>query len=298
MMRGFSVIAAGVLMFATPSLAAERDWSAVGKALGKDGMMQPGGVYRVALPRSDLAVTLDGVTLKPGFALGGWLAFAPMGDKAMAMGDLVMTQDEVNPVLKQFEKSGIEVTALHNHLLRAEPATLYMHVQAIGDPEALAQKLHDGLALTKTPLQAASGTSQPSAAAQSIDIDVTAVNKALGAQGKVNGGVLQYGIPRREQITEDGMTVPPPLGSAIGINFQPTGAGKAAITGDFVLTASEVNPVAMALRENGIEVTAIHNHMLNEQPRLFFMHFWANDDALKLAKALRAALDHIAIAKS
>ena len=294
-----SLLAAVVLGVTAPALAAERDWSAVGKALGKAGAMQPGGVYRVALPRSDLQVTLDGVALKPGFALGGWLAFAPMGDKAMVMGDLVMTQDEINPVMKRLEESGIEITALHNHLLRAEPATMYMHVKGEGDAEQLAEKLHDALALTKTPLETASGTSQPSAAqSQPGDIDVAAIDTVLGAHGKVNGGVLQYGIARRDQITDGGMPVPPSLGSGIGINFQPTGGGKAAITGDFVLTAQEVNPVAKALRDNGIEVTALHNHMLDDQPRLFFMHFWANDDAQKLAKGLRAALDHVATVKS
>jgi biotin operon repressor len=279
---------------AAPAVAADRDWSDVGKALGKDGAMQPGGVYRVALPRTDLKVTLDGVAIKPGFALGGWLAFAPAGDQAMVMGDLVMTQDEINPVMKKLEESGIEITALHNHLLRAEPATMYMHVMGHGDPVKLAQELHAALSLSKIPFETASGASQP----PTMDLDTAGIDKVIGAQGKANGGVLQYGIPRAEKITESGMPVPPALGSAIAINFQPTGGGKAAITGDFVLTAKEVNPVVKALRENGIEVTAIHNHMLDDQPRLFFMHFWANDDAQKLAKGLRAALDKVNVAKS
>lgn len=281
---------------ATPCFAADPDWSAVGKALGKEGTMQPGGVYRVALPRSDLKVTLDGVALKPGFALGGWLAFAPVGNEAMVMGDLVMTEDEINPVMAKLEASGIAITALHNHLLRAEPATMYMHVMGHGDPVTLARELHAALALTKTPFETASGGSQPQA--QPMPLDTASIDKILGAQGKVNGGILQYGIRRTETIQDDGMPVPPSLGSAIGINFQPTGGGKAAITGDFVLTATEVNPVAKALRENGIEVTALHNHMLDDQPRLFFMHFWANDDAQKLAKGLRAALDRVNIARS
>jgi biotin operon repressor len=288
---------AAALAFAAlagPSFAADRDWSDVGKALGKDGAMQPGGVYRVALPRTDLKVTLDGVAIKPGFALGGWLAFAPAGDQAMVMGDLVMTQDEINPVMKKLEESGIEITALHNHLLRAEPATMYMHVMGHGDPVKLAQELHAALSLSKIPFEAPSGTSQP----QAMELDTAGIDKILGAQGKANGGVLQYGIPRAEKITEGGMPVPPALGSAIAINFQPTGSGKAAITGDFVLIAKEVNPVIKALRENGIEVTAVHNHMLDDQPRLFFMHFWANDDAQKLAKGLRAALDKVNVAKS
>jgi biotin operon repressor len=281
-----------VATIASPAVAAERDWSDVGKALGKDGQMQPGGIYRVALPRSDLKVTLDGVALKPGFALGSWLAFAPEGDKAMVMGDLVMTQDEINPVMKKLEDSGIEVTALHNHLLRAEPQTMYMHVLGHGDPVQLAQQLHAALSLSKTPFEAPSCTSQ----SQEMDLDSAAIDKIMGAKGKANGGVLSYGIPRAEKISESGMPVPPPMGSAVGINFQPTGGGKAAITGDFVLTAKEVNPVAKALRDNGIEVTAIHNHMLDDQPRLFFMHFWANDDAQKLAKGLRAALDKMNVA--
>ncbi len=283
-----------VAAMAAPALAADRDWSDVGKALGKEGATQPGGVYRVSLPRTDLKVTLDGVAIKPGFALGGWLAFEPTGDQAMVMGDLVMTQDEINPVMKKLEDSGIAITALHNHLLRAEPATMYMHVMGHGDPVKLAQELHAALSLSKIPFEAPSGTSQP----QPMELDTASIDNIIGAQGKANGGVLQYGIPRAEKIAESGMPVPPALGSAIAINFQPTGGGKAAITGDFVLIAKEVNPVAKALRDNGIEVTALHNHMLDDQPRLFFMHFWANDDAQKLAKGLRAALDKVNAAKS
>jgi biotin operon repressor len=279
--------------FAAPSLAADRDWSAVGKALGKDGTLLPGGVYRVALPRTDLHVTLDGVALKAGFALGSWLGFEPTGDEAMVMGDLVLTQDEINRVMKKLEDGGIQITALHNHLLRAEPATMYMHVMGHGDPVALATALHAGLALSKTPFEAAPAASPPP-----IDLDVASIDKILGASGKANGGVLQYGIPRAEKIGESGMDVPPALGSAVAINFQPTGSGKAAITGDFVLTAKEVNPVIKALRDHGVEVTALHNHMLDDQPRLFFMHFWANDDALALAIGLRAALININVAKS
>jgi biotin operon repressor len=283
-----------VASLTTPAFAAEPDWSAVGKALGKDGATQPGGIYRVSFPRTDLKVSVDGVAIKPGFALGGWLAFEPSAKEAMVMGDLVMTEEEINPVMKKLEDSGIEVTALHNHLLRAEPMTMYMHVMGHGDPVKLAQELHAALALSKTPFGVASGTSQ----SQQIELDTAAIDKIMGAKGKVNGGVLGYGIPRAEKISDEGMPVPPPMGSAIGINFQPTGGGKAAITGDFVLTAKEVNPVAKALRDHGIEVTAIHSHMLGEQPRLFFMHFWANDEAQKLAKGLRAALDNVNTAKS
>jgi Domain of Unknown Function (DUF1259) len=285
--------------FTTPSFAAEPDWSQVGKALGKGGSLQSGGVYRVGLPRTDLNVTLDGVVLKPGFALGGWVAFKPMGNQAMVMGDVVLTQDEVNPVMKTLEENGIEITALHNHLLRAEPMTLYMHVFGHGDPVKLATALYAGLAQSKTPMEnAASGAPQPQTATQQIDLDTAAVDKAIGHKGKANGGIYQFSIPRAEPVKEDGMEVPEAMGSAIAINFQPTGGGKAAITGDFVLTAKEVNPVINAMQGNGIEMTALHSHMLDEQPRLFFMHFWANDDVAKLAGGLKAALDKMSLAKS
>jgi hypothetical protein len=284
-----------------PAFAADNDWARVGQALGKAGTEMPGGVYRVGLPRSDIKATLDGVELKPGFALGGWLAFEKMGNDSMVMGDLVLTSEEVNPVMTKLLAGGIEVTALHNHLLRNQPFTMYMHVLGRGDPVKLATALHTALAESKTPLAApGSGGAQPAAAPAPppLDLDVAAIDQALGAKGNNNGGVLQYSIRRAEPITDGGMTVPAPMGSANGINFQPTGGGKAAITGDFVLTAKEVPLVMKALRENGIEVTALHNHMLDDQPRLFFMHFWANDDAKKLAQGLKAALSHINIAKS
>ena len=219
-----------------------------------------------------------------------------MGDQGMVMGDLVLTMDEVAPVTTKLAAGGIDVTALHNHLLRNQPFTMYMHVQGNGDPVKLATVLHTALAETKTPLSASPGA--PAAAPPPIDLDTAAIDQTLGAKGTNNGGIYQFSIPRAEPIKYNGMDVPPPMGSANAINFQPTGGGKAAITGDFVLIAKEVNPVLRALREHGIEVTAIHNHMLDDQPHLYFMHFWANDDARKLAEGLKAALAQINIAKS
>ena len=276
------------------SLAADNDWQVrVGEALGKPGAATPSGIYRVALPRTDLKVTLDGVELKPGFALGSWLAFEKMGEEGMAMGDLVLTMEEVNPVMTKLAAGGIEVTALLNHLLRNQPFTMYMHVLGHGDPVKLAATFHTALAESKTPLAAAAAAPPPP-----IDLDTAALDQTLGAKGTNNGGVYQFGIPRAEPIKDGGMDVPPPMGSANAINFQPTGGGKAAVTGDFVLIAKEVNPVLKALRDHGIEVTALHNHMLDDQPHLYFMHFWANDDAKKLAEGLKAALAQINIAKS
>ena len=286
------------LLAGAPSLAvAADDWQAqVGEALGKTGATAAGGIYRVGLPRTDLKVTLDGVELNAGFALGSWLAFEKMGDSGMVMGDLVLTMDEVSPVMKKLVEGGIEVTALHNHLLRNQPFTMYMHILGHGDPVKLAAALHTALGESKTPLAAAA--SAQAGAPPPIDLDTAAIDTALGAQGTNNGGVYQFGIPRAEPIKDAGMDVPAAMGSANAINFQPTGGGKAAITGDFVLIAGEVNPVLKALREHGIEVTAIHNHMLDDQPHLYFMHFWANDDAKKLAEGLKAALAQINIAKS
>ena len=294
-MRQLALVA---LVAGTPGLAvAADDWQAqVGQALGKTGATAPGGIYRVGLPRTDLKVTLDGIELKPGFALGGWLAFEKMGEGAMVMGDLVLTMDEVAPVTTKLAAGGIDVTALHNHLLRSQPFTMYMHVLGHGDPVRLATALHTALAETKTPLSASPAA--PATAPPPIDLDTAALDQTLGAKGANNGGIYQFSIPRAEVIKDGGMDVPPPMGSANAINFQPTGGGKAAITGDFVLTAKEVNPVLKALRDHGIEVTAIHNHMLDDQPHLFFMHFWANDDARKLAEGLKAALAHVNIAKS
>ncbi|MBZ9849346.1 DUF1259 domain-containing protein [Mesorhizobium sp. CA14] len=282
---------AASLGIAQPSLAAP-DWKAVAQALGKSGTEAPGGVYRVGLPRSDLKVTLDGVELKPALALGSWLAFKPLGDHdAMVMGDLVLTVPEIDPVMMKLIESGIEITALHNHLQKAQPETMYMHVFGHGDPEKLAAALHTALQQSGTPLSDAPASA--AAASKAIDLDTQTIDQALGHKGKVNGGVYQVSIARAETIKDDGMEVPDAMGSAIAINFQPTGGGKAAITGDFVLIASEVNPVLRALRESGIEVTAVHNHMLDDQPRLFFMHFWANDDVGKLAKGLKLALDQV-----
>jgi hypothetical protein len=253
-------------------------------------------VHKYGLPRTDLHVTVDGVALRPALALGGWLAFSSMGAQAMVMGDLVLTEEEINPVMAKLLAGGITVTAVHNHLLRAQPATFYMHVAGQGDPVTLAAALHDSLAAgSKTPFGAPASPGQPGA---QVDLDTAKLDQALGHKGTANGGVVQFSIPRGDVIQDEGMTVPPAMGTAIAINFQPTGGGKAAVTGDFVLLAREVNPVLQALRQNGIEVTALHNHMLDDQPRMFFVHFWANDDALRLAHGLRTALDRINVAKS
>jgi hypothetical protein len=283
--------------FVTSARAQDMDWQKVNDTLGRKPAIS-GDVHRYGFPRSDLSVTLDGVTIKPGLALGGWVAFKPMHGEAMVMGDLVLLESEVNPVMLKMIEGGLDITAVHNHLLRASPATLYMHIGGHGDPAKMAAVIRDALAVSKTPLSMPASTTA-AAPPPAIDLDTAQLDKIMQVKGKANGGIYQYNVPRRDTVTMDGMamTPPAPLGVAIGINFQPTGSGKAAITGDFVLTNDEVNPVIRALRANGIDVTAVHSHMLDEQPRLFFLHFWAVDDATKLAKGLRAALDKTASAK-
>jgi Domain of Unknown Function (DUF1259) len=294
-MRVVPVLAICAIAFCNAASAQEIDWKKVDEALGRTAAVS-GDAHRYGFPRSDLQVTLDGVTIRPALALGGWVAFKPAHGGAMIMGDLVLLEAEINPVMTKLIENGIEITALHNHVLRATPATFYMHVGGHGDAVKLATAIRSALAESKTPLTPPAPATTP----PTIDLDTIQLDQIIGAKGQANGGVYQFGVPRRDPVNENGMQIAPagPMGVATAINFQPTGVGKAAITGDFVLTADEVNPVIKALRANGIEVTAIHSHMLAEQPRLIFMHFWANDDALKLARGLRAALDKTASAKS
>jgi hypothetical protein len=286
------IFGGAVATLAAAAHAQEIDWQKVDAAFGRKPAVS-GDVHRYGFPRTDLQVSVDGVAIKPAFALGGWIAMKPVQGGTMAMGDLVLLETEINPVMSKLIEGGLDITAVHNHLLRASPATFYMHVGGHGDPVKIANAIHAALAASKTPLEA------PGAAAPAlVDLDTGQLDQIIGAKGQANGGVYQFAVPRRDPITEHGASlIPPgPTGVATAINFQPSGGGKAAITGDFVLLGEEVNPVIKALRTNGIEVTAVHSHMLTEQPRLFFMHFWANDDALKLAKGLREALDKTASA--
>lgn len=288
----FSAFLGGLILTSTTlANAQDIDWQMVDSTLGRKPAIS-GDVHRYGFPRSDLKVTLDRVSIAPALALGGWLAFKPDHGSTMVMGDLVLLDTEINPVMSKLIEGGLEVTAIHNHLLRATPATFYLHVGGHGDAVKMASTLHDALAESKTPLAApTTATATPP-----LDLDTAQIDQIIGAKGHANAGVYQIGVARRDEITMDGMAIAPagPMGLATGINFQPTGGGKAAITGDFVLTGDEVNPVLKALRLSGIEVTAIHSHMVGEQPRLYFLHFWANDDAIKLAQGLRSAIDKTA----
>jgi hypothetical protein len=279
------------MVFGTPVRAQEVDWQKVDDAFGRKAAVVAGDVHRYDFPRTDLSVTRDGIALKPAFALIGWITMKPMHGEVMAMGDLVLLDGEINPVMTKMIENGFEVTALHHHLLSTTPDLFFMHVSGHGDPVKIASTVLAALAASKTPL-----TPPAAAPSPAIDLDTTQLDQIIGVKGRADGGVYGFVVPRRDPITDGGMPLSPPgpFAAASELAFQPTGGGKAAITGDLVMTADEVNPVIKALRANGIEIAALHSHMLVEQPRLFFMHFWANDDAVKLAKGLRAALDKMA----
>lgn len=300
-----TLAALALCLYMSPIFAAGTDWSAVEAALGRKASMQPGGIHKFGFPRTDLHVTLDGVNIQPAFALGGWLAFKEVRGRALVMGDLVLLESEVAPVMRRLADSGIKITALHNHLLRARPFPMYMHVRAEGDAVTLAKRLRHALEASNTPFASASSAGPAPTAGK---LDTVALDRILGHRGSANGDVYHFGIPRAETIETEladasgadrdersgRMTgIPSSMGTAIGINFEPTGNGKAAITGDFPLRGSEVEPVLRALVNNGIEVTALHTHMLGDRPHLFFMHFWANGDAEELARGLKAALNHV-----
>ena len=286
-----AVLFGGAALLTTPALlrAADPDWKAVEQALGKAGQLMPGDVYRVGMPRTDLSVTVKGVPVKAGFALGSYAAFRQVGDHAMVMGDLVLLDQEVPAVMSALLSGGLEVTAVHNHVNDVSPHVLYMHYGGHGDAVQLAKALRQALAASGTPL---GGAAAAPAAVGGPALDTKQIEQSLGRQGRdVGAGVYQVTVPRSEAITEMGQPLLPAIGVITVINFQPLADGKAAITGDFVLLDKEVNPVARALRQHGIDVTAIHNHSLMDTPRLFYMHFWAADDAAKLAQGLKAALD-------
>ena len=288
-MRKALLIVSSVLLLVAAA-PTRTDWKDVEQALGRAGSLLPGDVYKVSFPRSDLAVTVDGVAIKPALALGSWVAFKDVGGgHVMTMGDLVLLESEVTPVMDALQKGGVEQSALHNHLIGESPHVLYIHFMGHGDATKLAGALHDALALTKTPM---APPPPPPATPPAIDLPTADLDRIIGHTGKVAGGTYQFALARAEKIVEHGIEIPSGMMN-IPLNFQPTGNGRAAITGDFVLIASEVNPVIRTLRAGGITVTALHSHMLEETPRLFFMHFWANDDAKKLATTLRGALDQI-----
>ena len=248
------------------------------------------------MPRTDLQVNVRGVPVRPALALGSWLALKPRPDGGVvATGDLVLTQDEVGPVVLKLQEGGITQTALHNHLLFETPRVMYLHIHGEGNPETIAAAVREALALTGTPeaSAAAAGVNPAPAAA---GLDTASIARVLGRAGGTSGGVYKVSAARAGTIRTSGIELPPSMGVAVSLGFQPAGEGEAAVAGDFVLRPAEVNPVIRTLREHDILVTALHNHMLFDDPRLFFLHFWATGDAVQLARGLRSAMDRVDLA--
>lgn len=267
------------------------DTAAIDRAIGRTGQAMAGDVYRIAFPRSDLSVTVGAVKVKAGFALGSWAAFKAAGSGAVAHGDLVLTDTEINPVISALQQHGFEITALHNHLINESPSVMYLHFWGQGDATMLAQSVKDALSKTKTPMSAAPAPAAPTAPAD--DLPAERIQQVIGLKGTVTNGVLGLSQPRTETIQMMGVTLPPSMGMATAINFQSAGNGNVAATGDFVMLADEVNKVARALRQHDIAITALHNHMLHGSPELYFMHFWGEGDATQVASGLKAAIGEL-----
>jgi len=260
----------------------------IDQALGRSGQ-KTGDVYRVSFPRTDLHVSLKEVAIKPGLALGSWAAFLGTDDNATVMGDLVLLEEELNPVMAKLRASGFEISAVHNHLIEETPRVLFMHYMGHGPATQLATSLRAALSVSKTPLdKPAAAADEPAPPAW-----VKTVEDSVGRKGTFKGGVLSYGVPRTDTITMAGMTVTPAAGVGEVINFQAADSGNVATTGDFVLIADEVNPVISALHEHNIQVTALHSHMLTEQPRVFFMHFWCVGSPESVGAGIKAALSKV-----
>lgn len=276
----------------TQQTGASANWEAVGQAIGKEGKLKDGGVYSVSWPRSDLSVSSQGVEIDPALALGSHAEFFSVGeDEALLRGDLVLTEEEYNRVIPRLQEGGIGQSAIHKHLPDESPPIWWTHISGRGDPVEMARTIRAALEMTGTPMEAGGGSGQGE-----LPLDTGRLDEIIGYKGKASSGVYKYSIPRAERVAIDGVEVPAAMGTAIPLNFQPTSQGRAVINGDFIMTAKEVDPVIRALRQNDIQVVSLHNHFLTDEPRLFFLHFWAKGDPQQLAKGLRAALDEVEVA--
>jgi hypothetical protein len=270
-----------------PVTTSDADWTSVTDALGRTGKFGDNNtVYRIPLVRSDLQVVTVGVPIKPGLSLGGYVAFSKYDDATMVMGDLVVTEAELPKVTDALQSHGIEQTALHKHLLEQSPQVWWTHIHAMGDPAQLAAGVKAALDATAIAPAAAPPAQQPP-----VDLDTAGIDAALGRKGNPDGGLYKFNLARQDTIVDDGHLVPPTFGVTTTVNFQPLGEGKAAINGDIVMSGPEVQKVIQAIRAGNIALVTVHNHSMTDEPRLFYLHYWAVDDAVMLAKAMRAALD-------
>jgi hypothetical protein len=285
------ILASIVLLESILYLSAQQNnWTEIERVFGRKGSAKD-DVFKITFPRYDIKLKIGDFMVEPEIAMTSWIGFIKPGKDAMGMdrntmvmGDIVVLDQETGPVMAKFVALGLNVTAVHNHLVGEFPAIKYVHFSGMGDAVKLAESLKSILEVTSTPLNA------PPIQDIKDKPDWSRVMAIIGNSGHQNGKFLQYGFPRKDKLTDNGIDLSPYAGMSTGINFQMDG-NRAGVTGDFVLLADEVNPVVKALTENGITVTAIHNHMLYDNPRLFMLHFWGVNDPEKLAKGLKAALD-------
>ncbi|HEV3058099.1 MAG TPA: DUF1259 domain-containing protein [Vicinamibacterales bacterium] len=299
MKRLITVCAAVLISFASMATAQDMpaEYQQVLTALGKTGDYKA-NVLKVNIPRNDVSVTVANVQTPTPFGFGGWVAMTKgTGGMDVMMGDLVLTQDEVNPVMSALLENGVDVTALHNHFLWDEPRMFYMHVHAHGKPADLARQVKPGLDLIGKATSRPAGAQAPAAAAATA-IDTARLAQVVGTQGEQTGAVYKITIGRDDlKLTEMGA----PINARMGLNTWAAFVGtneNAAVAGDVAMVANEVQPVLKALRKNGIDVVAIHHHMTGTQPTIYFLHYWGTGPAERLATGFKAALGELGTTKA
>lgn len=271
-------------LFAAPADA--QSWREVQAAFGRTGTVTE-GVLNIPLPRTDLEVRLEGEVLEPDVYAKGWIGFQPLdGGRMRMMGELPVLVEELQPVLAEMREQGVEVTAIHNHLIGTSPPIMFTHFRASGNGIELARSIRSVVERTAIPLEALGREESPTR-------DWSEIEAILDAEGEASGKVVSFNFPRNERLSMMGTPMPSTdaLETASELNFQDLGDGRAAAIGEYILVESEVVPVTRKLEEEGFNVTALHNHMLEETPRLLFLHFWKFGDPAELARAARAALD-------
>ena len=264
------------------------DIATIEKITGKKGK-ENNGEYKITVPQNDLKVEVDGFKIIPAMGLGTWAAFTPSQDGAMVMGDIILTENDLKPVQQEVIRLGLTITAIHNHFVRNHPNIIYMHIGGSGNTGQMAQDIKAVFDAVGT----SRGKDPAAASADSVEntIDIKMLDAILAQKGEWNKGVYKYTIGRPDvSLKEHGIKITSFLGFNTWAAWQGT-PEHAAVAGDFTMLEDEVAPVIKALVESGIEVVAVHNHMVHEQPRIYFLHYWGVGNAEQLAKGLKAALD-------
>jgi hypothetical protein len=277
-------------VFCYSSAFAQLDTTVIEKVTGLKGKSNK-GEYKITVPQNDLDVTVDGFKIIPAMGLGTWIAFTPSSNGAMIMGDIILTENDLKPVQQEVIKQGLTITAIHNHFVRNHPNVVYMHIGGMGKTDSMAAKAKAVLDKVKEVRGGDPSKGTASSGEVPNTLDTKRLDDIIGSKAEMSKGVYKYTIGRPDvKLTEHDVTISTFLGFNTWAAFQGT-ADKAAVAGDFTMLENEVAPVIKALVENGIEVVAVHNHMVHEKPKIFFLHYWGTGNAEQLAKGLRAALD-------